>query len=198
MANVIPAIDDGRLELAGDMEEVRETNAMIDELMSGDVSLGSPDGLETARKFLVDLVGNARPEIEPQVRSVAGVPVRIFVPEKVSAVYLHFHGGGFAIGVAAMNDVSNSEIAKTCDVAVVSVDYRLAPEHPYPSGPDDCESVANWLVQSSESEFGTSKLLVGGSPQAETWLRSRCSGSATTSARSTGSSARISSTASTT
>jgi acetyl esterase/lipase len=90
------------------------------------------------------------------------VPVRIFVPETVDAVYLHIHGGGFALGIAAMNDVSNSEIAKRCNFAVVSVDYRLAPEHPYPAGPDDCEAVAKWLIDSSESEFGTRLLVVGG------------------------------------
>jgi len=124
--------------------------------------MGTPDGLEAARKFIVDLMGATKPETDPQIRSVAGVPVRIFVPETVNAVYLHIHGGGFAIGVAAMNDVSNAEIAKTCRFAVVSVDYRLAPEHPYPDGPDDCEAVANWLVENSESEFGTRTLLVGG------------------------------------
>ena len=43
----------------------------------------SPGGLEIARKFIVDLAGDAKPEIEPQIRSVAGVPVRIFVPETV-------------------------------------------------------------------------------------------------------------------
>ncbi len=162
MTSVIPAIEDGRRELAGDMQEVRETNLLIDELMSGDADLGTPEGLEVARKFLVDLVGDAKPEIDPQIRTVSGVPVRIFVPETVNAVYLHIHGGGFAIGVAAMNDVSNSEIAKTCNFAVVSVDYRLAPEHPYPAGPDDCEAVAKWLIESSEAEFGTGRLVVGG------------------------------------
>ncbi len=162
MTNVIPAIDEGRRELAGDMQEVRETNALIDELMPGTADMESPEGLETARRFIVELMGAAKPEIGPQVRSVTGVPVRIFAPEKVDGVYLHIHGGGFAIGVAAMNDVSNSEIAKTCNLAVVSVDYRLAPEHRYPAGPDDCEAVAKWLIANSESEFGTSKLLIGG------------------------------------
>jgi acetyl esterase len=102
------------------------------------------------------------PELAPEVRSIAGIPVRIFVPEDVRGVYLHMHGGGFAIGVAAMNDVSNAEIARTCKVAVVSVDYRLAPEHPYPAGPDDCEAVANWVVENAQAEFGASRLLVGG------------------------------------
>ena len=141
----------------------------------------------------------AKPEMEPQTRSVAGVPVRIFVPETVDAVYLHIHGGGFAIGEAAMNDVSNAEIARTCRFAVVSVDYRLAPEHPYPAGPDDCETVARWLVESSESEFGTSKLFIGGeSAGGEPGGGHLAHGCATGSVRSTGSSVPTSSTGYTT
>jgi acetyl esterase/lipase len=162
MTTAIPAIDEGRRELAGDLDEVRETNRMIEELMSGVTDMETPEGLDAARKFIVELMGDSKPEIVPQIRSDAGVPVRVFVPAVVDAVYLHIHGGGFAIGVAAMNDVSNSEIAKTCNFAVVSVDYRLAPEHPYPAGPDDCEAVARWLIDNAESEFGTSKLLIGG------------------------------------
>jgi acetyl esterase/lipase len=162
MTSAIPAIDEGRRELAGDLQEVRETNIMIAQLMSGETDMESAEGLALARNFIVELMGEAKPEIEPQVRQVAGVPVRIFAPPTIDAVYLHIHGGGFAIGVAAMNDVSNSEIAKTCNFAVVSVDYRLAPEHPYPAGPDDCEAVARWLVENSQSEFGTAKLLIGG------------------------------------
>jgi acetyl esterase/lipase len=162
MTNVIPAIDEGWRELAGDLQEVRETNVLIAELMAGDTDMGTPEGLEAARKFIVELMGEAKPEIEPEIRSVAGVPVRIFSTGSADAVYLHIHGGGFAIGVAAMNDVSNSEIAKTCNFAVVSVDYRLAPEHPYPAGPDDCEAVARWLIDNSQSEFGTSRLVIGG------------------------------------
>ncbi len=46
--------------------------------------------------------------------------------------------------------------------AVLSVDHRLAPEHPFPAGPDDCEAAARWLVDRAEAEFGTARLLIGG------------------------------------
>jgi acetyl esterase/lipase len=59
-------------------------------------------------------------------------------------------------------DHRNWAIAQACDVAVVSVDYRLAPEHPFPAGPDDAEAAALWLVDHAQAEFGTDRLLIGG------------------------------------
>jgi len=53
-------------------------------------------------------------------------------------------------------------IADNTGQAVVGVEYRLAPEHPYPAGPDDCEAAAAWLVQNGKKEFGTDALTIGG------------------------------------
>ncbi|MFF7131929.1 MULTISPECIES: alpha/beta hydrolase [unclassified Streptomyces] len=91
-----------------------------------------------------------------------GVRVRIFVPERVDGVYLHFHGGGWAFGSADGQDERLWLLARRTRLAVVSVDYRLAPEHPFPAGPDDCESAARWLVRHARAEFGTERLLIGG------------------------------------
>jgi acetyl esterase/lipase len=88
--------------------------------------------------------------------------VRILRPERIDGVYLHFHGGGMTVGSAASMDGRNWPLAKATNLAVVSVDYRLAPEHPYPSGPDDCEAAAKWLVQHATEEFGSERLFVGG------------------------------------
>jgi acetyl esterase/lipase len=103
---------------------------------------------------------------EAQDRVVRGrngdVPIRVFVPEEVKGVYLHIHGGGFVLMRAYYFDEALAAIAKRCHVAVVSVDYRLAPEDPYPAAPDDCETVAIWLVEKAKSEFGSERLVIGG------------------------------------
>jgi acetyl esterase len=90
------------------------------------------------------------------------VPVRAFVPERVRAVYLHIHGGGFMLGRAHYSDEALVQLANRCEVATVSIDYRLAPENPYPAAPNDCEAVAVWLAKDGKNEFNTDALLIGG------------------------------------
>ncbi len=97
-----------------------------------------------------------------QERTIAGVPCRLFLPQTVRGVYLHVHGGGWVLGRAHHSDVRNERIMQNCELAVLSVDYRLAPEDPYPASQDDCEAVAAWLVERARAEFGTEKLLIGG------------------------------------
>jgi acetyl esterase len=94
---------------------------------------------------------------------IAGVPCRVFRPSvPAKAVYLHFHGGAMMLGSPLLNDLGNADLATRLGLAVVSVDYRLAPEHPFPAGSDDCLAVAQWLVEHGEAEFGTRRVMVGG------------------------------------
>jgi acetyl esterase/lipase len=90
------------------------------------------------------------------------IPVRVLLPDRVQGVYLHFHGGGMTIGDAVFSDLANDAIATECALAVVSVNYRLAPEHPYPAPPDDSEAAALWLASNARGEFGTDTLVIGG------------------------------------
>jgi len=90
------------------------------------------------------------------------IPLRIISPDNPSGVYLHIHGGGWTIGAADEQDPRLERIADNCNLAVVSVEYRLAPEHPYPQGPDDCEAAALWLVKSAMDRFGTDRFAIGG------------------------------------
>ncbi|HEX6030559.1 MAG TPA: alpha/beta hydrolase [Tepidiformaceae bacterium] len=90
------------------------------------------------------------------------VPVRMFIPDRIEGVFLHIHGGGWVLGRAHHGDPRLEPLSQRHNVAVVSVDYRLAPEHPYPAAPDDCEGVARWLVENGKSEFGTDRFVIGG------------------------------------
>ena len=86
--------------------------------------------------------------------------VRIHTPTGQSAtgVLLEIHTGGFYLGSAAGSDLRNRRLVDALGVAVVSVDYRLAPEDPWPAAPDDCETAALWLAEHSDARFGTSRL----------------------------------------
>ncbi|MEZ5351882.1 MAG: alpha/beta hydrolase [Bryobacteraceae bacterium] len=90
------------------------------------------------------------------------IALRVFLPSRIKGVYLHFHGGGWALGGVHHQDPLLWDLARQCELAVLSVDYRLAPENPYPAGPDDCESAALWLARNAKSEFGSDRVLVGG------------------------------------
>lgn len=88
--------------------------------------------------------------------------LRTIVPPTVNGVYLHIHGGGWTLGAPNQSDVVLEELARAASLAIVSVEYRLAPEHPYPAGPDDCEAAALWLVEHAQSEFDSTRLTIGG------------------------------------
>ena len=68
-----------------------------------------------------------------------------------SPIVIFIHGGGFVIGDLDVYNNLCTEFAHILDLPVVSVDYRLAPEHPFPAAPDDCEAVARWVAGSPEA-----------------------------------------------
>ncbi|RMP64592.1 hypothetical protein ALQ18_01856 [Pseudomonas marginalis pv. marginalis] len=79
------------------------------------------------------------------------VPVRILRPQgKAKGVVLDIHGGGWVIGNAQMDDDLNLGMLNACDVAVVSVDYRLAVNTPVEGLMEDCLAAARWLLGSDE------------------------------------------------
>ncbi|MBA3464599.1 MAG: alpha/beta hydrolase [Deltaproteobacteria bacterium] len=95
-------------------------------------------------------------------------PVKLRVarpPRGVSprGVYLHIHGGGWMLGGADLQDTALAELAAAVGVVVVSVEYRLAPEHPFPAGVDDCEDAASWLVERGADVLGApARFSIGG------------------------------------
>jgi acetyl esterase len=87
--------------------------------------------------------------------------LRVIAPEKSRGVYLHIHGGGHVLGAADQQDRLLERIADGAGLTAISVEYRLAPEHPYPAGPDDCEAAALW-VHDNLRDFGGEALAIGG------------------------------------
>ncbi len=90
------------------------------------------------------------------------IELRIIAPEKPKGVFLHIHGGGWVLGANDTMDPRFVAMADTIGWATVSVDYGLAPEAPYPAGPDDCETAALWLVSEGAKRFGTTTFAIGG------------------------------------
>jgi len=137
LAAVLAQLPDLRLE---NLDEARRT---FDALMS---ELGPADTSDvTVEEWLI-----------PGAPGGPEIPVRLFVPDACPdgnfgsrAVVLEIHGGGFVLGSAAQSDALNSVIARRTGAVVVSVDYRLAPEHPYPAAVDDCYAALTWIASSA-------------------------------------------------
>jgi acetyl esterase len=84
------------------------------------------------------------------------IPLRLYDAREsrdAGPLAMFLHGGGFTIGDLEVYHAFCSELAALLDLPVVSVDYRLAPEHPFPAAPDDCEAAARWLA-GSPAEIG--------------------------------------------
>ncbi|SNS05760.1 alpha/beta hydrolase [Actinomadura mexicana] len=93
-----------------------------------------------------------------------GVPVRVYRPRETPApVLVYFHGGGFVTGGLDNEHERCLEFAGEDGIAVVSVDYRLAPEHPFPAGFEDCYAATVWASEHA-GEFGgdPERVAVGG------------------------------------
>lgn len=92
------------------------------------------------------------------------IPARIYAPRREkSPVLVYFHGGGFTIGNIATHDILCRELARLAPCAVVSIDYRLAPEHKFPTAFDDSWDAVQWIAaHGRELGVDTSKLALGG------------------------------------
>jgi acetyl esterase/lipase len=112
-------------------------------------------------------LGDPMPE-RAEIRRIPGpagpVELRCFRPraERPRATMLHIHGGAWFAGSADMMDAGLVERAERLNISIASVEYRLAPEHPYPAAPDDCEAAAAWLAKHAASELGAELALIGG------------------------------------
>jgi acetyl esterase/lipase len=110
------------------------------------------DGVEVARAKLrqVQVPPEMLPDLRIENRTVASdVPVRIYWPpvdqNSDLPIVVFYHGGGWALGDLDTHDPVARAHAVGAEAIVVSVDYRLAPEHPFPAGVDDCWAALQWV-----------------------------------------------------
>lgn len=136
---------------------------------------GGPDWWDIGAAAYREMVASGRGPIPPAPKSARArtiqidgkgghkIGLRVIPPAKTATgIYLHIHGGGFVFGTAEGADPMLERIVANTGMVATSVEYRLAPEHPYPAGWDDCESVALWLAKNGKAEFGTDALTIGG------------------------------------
>ena len=98
-------------------------------------------------------------------RRIAGVPCVVITPIGAGPhpVIVWFHGGGWALGSADQSIPVTRDLAAAAGCVVVSVDYRLAPEHPAPAAMVDCSAVTAWVIEhGAEEGWDSSRVAVGG------------------------------------
>ena len=152
-------------ELEAARAKIREETAeFVGRFPDGDPGVGTDrERAEAMRKAEAAMVLRSEKAVDRVVESHGGsVRLREIRPDDPAGVLLHIHGGGWVTGEPALTDLLHEALADHLRLAVVSVDYRLAPEHPFPAGPDDCEAAAVWLAEQAASEYGTDRLLIGG------------------------------------
>ena len=108
-------------------------------------------------------------------RSPGEVPVRIFEPRQPNgSILVYLHGGGWVVGNVDTHDPLCRRVANATGARVVSVDYRLAPEHPSPAALDDAEEVLRWLAAANPGRpLGVAGDSAGGSLSAGLAIRAR-------------------------
>ena len=130
----------------------------------------SPDALpiDEAREgyaALSSLGGTGAEVATVDHRRIAGVPCVVITPIGAGPhpVIVWFHGGGWALGSADQSIPVTSDLAAAAGCVVVSVDYRLAPEHPAPAAMVDCSAVTAWVIEhGAEEGWDSSRVAVGG------------------------------------
>lgn len=118
---------------------------------------------------MVTMLGDGPASVIAEDRTIPGpageIPVRVYRPEGVEQppILVFFHGGGFVIGSIATHDRDCRFLAEGSGAMVVSVDYRLAPEHPAPAASDDCLAALRWVGDHAAKLGGDgSRIAIGG------------------------------------
>jgi acetyl esterase/lipase len=132
-----------------------ELAAGVDLIPSGAMDISKPVEARKAFMQLINMLNSSLDQSGVVIENleIAGangapdIPLRIYTPEGLSeptAALLQIHGGGFVLGNLDSELGNCLSLCRKLGAVIVSVDYRLAPEHPYPAGLEDCYSALQW------------------------------------------------------
>ncbi|MGZ6617135.1 MAG: alpha/beta hydrolase [Solirubrobacteraceae bacterium] len=141
----------------------QQLNELLKDFPQPDVSTG--EGLELLRA--TSAPPQDPPKQAPEDLVIAGpageLRLHTFNPVgRPRAVILRLHGGGWAAGAPEDDEAVNDRLARVCEIAVVSPEYRLVPEATLADQIDDCMAAARWTLEHAEERFGTSRVLLAG------------------------------------
>jgi acetyl esterase len=149
-----------------------QVQALLDQMAAADrpaLHETSPAEARAAMTALAALGKYPDPLAAIADRSIPGpagpIPVRVYTPQEQQPlpVVVYFHGGGWVIGGIDTHDATCQQLATAVPAVVVSVDYRLAPENPFPAAVDDCLAATRWVHdQAAELGADPSRLAVAG------------------------------------
>ncbi len=146
--------------------------ALLDQVAAQESPPLSSQGVDLVRQGYVAMRGflSEKPDVaNVEDRAIPGpageIPVRIYTPvgEAPYAVLVYYHGGGWVIGDLETSEGICRALANAAGCIVVSVDYRLAPEHKYPAAVDDAFAALNWVAEhAAEFDGDPSRIAAGG------------------------------------
>jgi acetyl esterase len=153
-----------------DIDEARAFNAQLEALIATQplvTTLPAPVTRKARREgkgiFPAPVFLEEARDIQVPGRGGA-INVRVIHPDKApTGIYLHIHGGGWTLGAHDMQDAALKWFANETGLCMASIDYRLAPENPYPAAPDDCEDAVLHLLEHGSSLLGApARFAIGG------------------------------------
>jgi acetyl esterase len=119
--------------------------------------------------FYPTLSGKPEAILHVENREIPGpggtIPIRLYIPREETGlpIFVFFHGGAFVAGGLDSHDTPLRAISNRCGCIVVSVAYRLAPEHRFPAAPDDCYAATKWVAENAATFGGDARrIAVGG------------------------------------
>ncbi|MFP6640545.1 MAG: alpha/beta hydrolase, partial [Myxococcota bacterium] len=156
---------------SGDLMPLDPQAKLVLDAMTAGPPMDLTAGVDQLRAQFAEmsLPSDPTPVASAENRSLPGpngeIPIRIYTPEGSGPhpVLVYFHGGGWVIGDLDTHDGTCRDLARGASALVVSVDYRLAPEHPFPAAPDDCYAATVWTAENATEMGGDpTRMAVGG------------------------------------